>query len=190
MDPSLPLRHALVVGGTGMLRDAALWLGKHFAAVSVVARDAARLKQLALESEGRIHALPTDYANRSSFRLALRSSVESHGSVELALAWLHEDGLDALPDLLGVLSHQPQTRLFLLHGSAEAAPRARVAPQIEAIRSSRPGIIRRIILGWKPGYRGSRWLNHTEISSGVCEAINADQDLFVVGNIRPWEDRP
>ena len=65
------MSHALVVGGTGMLREATLSIAAHHDIVSVVARDEGRLVDLIDEGTGRgVKIMPwsVDYLVKSRLR--------------------------------------------------------------------------------------------------------------------------
>lgn len=186
--------HALVVGGTGMLRKASLHLAESGYAVSVVARRKERLDALAAEASslpGSIHPLPLDYRESDRLVGALHSSIERLGPVELAVCWIHSVAPDALRLTVETIAREsPSCRVFHVRGSAVANPAAG-GPRVPGWLKAFPGIrYRQVILGFVIEGGSSRWLTHDEISGGVIAAIARDEPYGVVGTVEPWSMRP
>ena len=186
--------HALVVGGTGMLRGASLGLAARGYTVSVVARRQSRLDALVQEAaglKGTIHPIALDYRDTGALKAALVKARTRFGPIELAVVWIHSIA-PAAP--LAVAHHvgSPQRpgRFFHVLGSAAADP-SRPDPQRRAVFASVANIrYREVILGFVREGRGSRWLTHDEISAGVLAAVEADRPRFIVGTVEPWDLRP
>jgi len=177
--------HALVVGGTGMLREATLALARRWATVSVVARRADRMP-------GRppsINPLPLDYRDTEALAGALRRAMEQHGPIRLAVCWIHSTAPGALPAVAAVLGGSGEPcRLFHVCGSAAADPTRLPRPALDPLP---PNVsYRQVILGFQIEGERSRWLTHSEISQGVLQAIADDAEYRVVGVVRPWDRRP
>lgn len=91
----MPLVHALVVGGSGMLAGVSLELCRRGFVPSVVARRASRLAALArrVSGLGRIHPLAVDYHSTDDLASALRSAELELGTFALAVVWIHSTAL-------------------------------------------------------------------------------------------------
>lgn len=183
--------HALVVGGTGMLRGVSLHLAQGGRTVSVVARSRERLRSLAQapESQGRINPLPLDYRDDAALEAGVRSALTRFGPVDLAVFWIHRTAPRAPATLVHLLSEPGRAwRLFHVRGSAAARPSHRRSPLVDA--AVPPCRYRQVILGFVAGDGGSRWLSHDEIAAGVIRAVEEDAEEAVVGRVTPWERRP
>lgn len=186
--------HALVVGGTGMLRGVVLELAARGFAVSVVARGLSRLEALAREAAaggGLVHPVTVDYHDTAALDRALAAACDRWGAIELAVVWIHRTA-PAAPMVVARWVGGPQRpgRFFHLLGSAVADP-SRPDPQRRAAYEALPHLVyREVILGFVTEGHRSRWLTHQEIAAGVVAAIDADQPRFIVGTVEPWDRRP
>ncbi|RHB46766.1 short-chain dehydrogenase [Exiguobacterium sp. AM39-5BH] len=97
------MKHALVIGGSGMLAEAVLWLAEVGYHVSIIGRDAEKMSRLTEQAPARLSEVLVD--NRDDLRLkeALRRSIADYGDFDLVVAWIHSDAADALPSVLSVL---------------------------------------------------------------------------------------
>ncbi|MFS8640353.1 MAG: short-chain dehydrogenase [Symbiobacteriaceae bacterium] len=186
--------HALVVGGTGMLRGASLGLAARGYTVSVVARRQSRLDALVQEAAGltgNIHPIALDYRDTTVLETALADARSRFGPVDLAVVWIHSVAPAApLAVARQVGSSERPGRFFHVLGSATADP-SRPDPRRRATFASFPNIrYREVILGFVVDGRRSRWLTHEEISAGVLAAVDADRPRFIVGTVEPWDLRP
>ena len=151
-------RHALVVGGTGMLAPAARALADRGHAVTCIARRLADLgRGVAVEA--------ADYRKENELREALARAKQSRGPIELAVCWIHTDAPKAPRFVAESLA--PGARLVQLFGT-RVWPLADVPLHVA---------YRQVLLG----STGGRWLTHEEISAGVLEAVDADRPVHVVG---------
>lgn len=187
-------RHALVVGGTGMLKGLTLSLATQGYTVSVVARNVSRLQMLvdaAHGSAGRINPLAVDYRHGVELREKLTAASETYGPFGLAVCWIHSTAPDALRQVAEVVGTDSQScRLFHVRGSAAANP-ANAAKNVPEWLSNFPNIrYRQVILGFVVERGTSRWLSHQEISDGVAAAVREDAPYYVVGTVEPWSLRP
>ena len=189
------MSHALVIGGTGMLRGVCLHLAGMVDTVSVVARNAARLEALAsqarrLNRPGEINAIALSYANVAELTRSIRDAAGEYGPITLAVAWVHASAPKTLPAAAMTLGELGHCRLFQIMGSTAAYPTVEL-PEDEPLRRTPNIRYRRVILGFvvEPA-GGSRWLNNTEIAAGVNRAIELDERETVVGTVRPWSSRP
>jgi hypothetical protein len=186
--------HALVVGGTGMLRGVCLELAARGWVVSVLARRHSGLGLLAAEVRdlaahegmggGSINPLPADYEDSGMLAARIRSARAAHGAISLALCWIHSTAPDAF-DLVTELLSNPRRpcRVFRVVGSGYEPQ-----PENEG-RTQEPGhtegvLVRRVVLGSVREGQGRRWLTHEEIARGVIGAIDRDEARCVIGDAR------
>ena len=186
--------HALVVGGTGMLRCVSLELAARGHVVSVVARRQSRLAALvraAAGLKGTIYPIALDYRDTGALETALADARSRFGPFELAVAWIHSTA-PAAPLAVARLVGSPERPGCFFHvlGRGAADP-SRPDPERRAMFASLPNIrYREVILGFVLEGRRSRWLTHEEISAGVLAAVDADRPRFIVGTVEPWDLRP
>jgi hypothetical protein len=172
-------RHALVVGGTGMLADATRFVRAQSARMTLVARRAEAADLTRSPDE----ACPVDWRDFAAFWKALSPRIRARRP-DLALLWMHASGERALHWLLAQLVTHPVLIVHVL-GSSSGDPRA-CNESLKAILSSDPSVqYVTVVLGSKalPGGR-RRWLTNAEISAGAIEAIQTGRDV-VVGEIVP-----
>lgn len=194
LTPVARSRHALVVGGTGMLREVVRWLAEEGWTVSVVARGRARLRALQDQAErldGSVRPIRVDYRKDGSFRSELDSAIGAAGPIELAICWIHSTAPGAPGILAEILGRQDTAcRLFRLRGSVARDPSVPDRHDLHLREAGPPILYRRVILGYRSEGGGSRWLTDPEIASGVIEAVRSDAEETVVGIIEPWSARP
>ncbi|MDA1533562.1 short-chain dehydrogenase [Bacillus cereus group sp. TH254-2LC] len=178
--------HALVIGGTGMLKRVSIWLCEQGFHVSIIGRDEVKLENVKRESTTpeSITCLPLDYHNDDGVKLAIKNTIERNGPITLVVAWIHSSAKDALSlicrelDLLSEIYD-----VFHILGSKAS----RIAShKIGGKRCS----YHRIILGFILEDTYARWLTHEEISDGVIKGIESKCDEWIVGRVEPWELRP
>jgi hypothetical protein len=140
--------HALVIGGTGMLRGLVLWLAERHETVTVVSRR---------RSVPGTNAVHLDWHDTAALRAALAEATAAHGSIELAVCWIHSTA----PEAIDVVAEAVlPDRIFQVLGSGH-----------------RDSAYRKVRLGRK----GSRWLTDEEISAGAIEAVEKDAHDHQVG---------
>lgn len=187
-------QHALVVGGTGMLRRVALFLADQGYTVSVVARQMNRLISLvksASNSRGVIVPISVDYRHDRWVVEALRDSIARHGPISLAVCWIHSTAPNALRTVGETIAATTSCcRLFHVRGSAATNP-ARFLSLLPTWLQVHPQLhYRQVILGFVVEDDRSRWLTHDEIARGVMTAMKEDAAQYIVGTVEPWSDRP
>jgi hypothetical protein len=176
--------HALVVGGTGMLRAVALALARE-GPVSVVARSARELESLARGAPG-VHPVRVDYRDGPALAAALAEAVGARGRFSTAVAWIHSDA----PGAAEAIARFVEGRYFHVLGSASADP-SRPDPGRRARFEAIPGITyHEVVLGFVLEGGGSRWLTDAEIARGVLDAVAAAAPRAVVGVVEPWGAKP
>lgn len=184
--------HALVVGGTGMLRGVSIHLAERGHTVTVVARRRTRLRAVARAASGALGSIvpmPLDYRDSTALRAALLDVQLAHGPISLVVCWTHSIAPVA-PEIVAaaVRPGEPPCRFFHVLGSATADPSRSGDGERFA---GRAGLhYRQVILGFVRERGRSRWLTHEEISAGVIGAIEHDRPRTVVGVTEPWPLRP
>lgn len=179
--------HTLVIGGSGMLAEATLWLANRGDIVSVIARNEEKMEQLRKNAKHpeNMNLIRVDYRKDKDWFDTLRNLQQKYGTPSLVVSWIHSDAPKAYPILFDVIGNQSKThwRLFEVRGSASAlSQKRREVPK--------KCLYRLIILGFIRENGLSRWLTNHEISRGVIDAIKKDQTYSVVGQIEPWDLRP
>jgi len=178
-------KHALVIGGTGMLSEVSLWIAGEGFHVSVVGRDAERMQRLTARSE-HISPVLVDYKNEIHFAAGLERAVEENGPVELVVAWIHSDAPQALEQVISTVGDQSgEWSLYHVLGSRANLREVKGSVSIPAGCS-----YYQIQLGFVLEDGGSRWLRNDEIAIGVIEAVAGRCEVSVVGVLESWEWRP
>jgi len=194
MPPAQTRRHALIVGGTGMLYGASLGLAERGFHVSVVARNRDRLYRLAQAVRGlagTVHPVPVDYRDTDRMVAALAETRVRFGPIELAVVWIHGTAPQAPMEVAKMVGDVGAPgRYFYVLGSASANP-AHINGSLRAALARLDNLLyREIILGFVVEGGRSRWLTNAEISAGVLHAIDADEPRYVVGTVEPWALHP
>ncbi len=179
------MTHALVVGGTGMLRPVSLYLAAKYNKVSVVAMSD-RLDSLVSESD-KINPIRVDYCNTAVLDSALQAATNEFGRFDIAVIWVH---LKKAPEAPYVIAKYVSGRYIHLLPSWTADP-AKENQKLQKERHKRFEEIKNlnyqeIILGWQ----GSRWLHNDEISAGTIYAIEHPKQKQVIGTVEPWSAKP
>jgi len=104
MNSDAEIGHALVVGGTGMLRGVCLQLARNGWTVSVIARDERRLQALTDESGGGITPMPLDYRDPATLSAAICARIAAIGPISLVIAWIHVTSREATQVIAAVAS--------------------------------------------------------------------------------------
>lgn len=175
------VRHALVVGGSGMLAGLSRSLLDISDRVSVLARSAERVRAIAPALEPVI----CDYNDATAVSDAL-NVLPPPG---LVVAWIH----GRAPELRRALASRvtPGGRFVQVLGSAHGDPsHPERLSEMAAAAESLPVTYQAVILGFALDAGRSRWLTHEEISTGVFHAIMADVPRAIVGTVEPWSARP
>ncbi|MCI0448427.1 MAG: short-chain dehydrogenase [Chlorobi bacterium] len=188
------MSHALVVGGTGMLKKVALrQLGK-YDRVSVIARNKKGLEKLEKESgenSGKLNMLQLDYTDYEILKSLLIRSINDYGEISLAVSWIHSTAQRA-PSIIADLINQTSAKcdFFEVLGSSFANPNNESKEREKEFGKFSNIIYHKIILGFIMENGKSRWLTNTEISGGVINAIENNSKSGIVGVVEPWSERP
>lgn len=182
------MKHALVVGGTGMLADVSIWLVNQGYQVSIIARNPARMNSLLERTNNKHNITPllVDYKKDDALQAKVRAAIEKHGPIDLAIAWIHSNAPNALNVIVNeITEHQNDWDLFHVLGSSS---------NLEKIKKGIPAPegcnYYQVQLGFVLEGEFSRWLSHKEISVGVIDAIRHRKKILTVGQLEPWEKRP
>lgn len=168
------MKHALVIGGSGMMTGTVLWLAEVGYHVSIIGRDTEKMRRLTEQLPGRLSAVLVDYRDDLRLQEALRRSIAVHGEIDLVVAWIHSDTANALPCVLSAL--QRGTDVFHVLGSRANPSGVRSGlPIPEDVR------YHQVQLGYQVVNGEHRWLTHEEIAGGVIEAIHGNKTYHVVG---------
>ncbi|MBI3892033.1 MAG: SDR family NAD(P)-dependent oxidoreductase [Candidatus Wallbacteria bacterium] len=184
--------HVLVIGGTGMLKDACLELAARGYVVSVVGRDTGRLEAMMMDASAAgnmLSPLEVDYFRTDAFTQAVRHAVELFGPIDAVVAWVRSDAREVLPATMREVSAAGRSwRLFEVLGTASKDAET---PRSQPDLSPAGGLCayREIVLGFVPQPGGARWLETSEICEGVLDAVTSDRST-VVGTVEPSEARP
>jgi short-subunit dehydrogenase len=100
------MKHALVVGGTGMLKDVTLWLVKLEYHVSVIGRTKNKFSRIQNEvaDPKQLTFLQLDYTNTNILKEKLTSAIAKNGPIELVVAWIHSTAPNALQTITEIVS--------------------------------------------------------------------------------------
>jgi hypothetical protein len=180
-------KHILIVGGTGMLREAVMELAREASIVSVIARNYEGLDTLDRDAQKKgwkINPLPVDYRDADLLKRHLENAVNRYGPVTTAVVWVHSDAPEALDVIAEILD--AKCKVFYIGGSSL---RDRTVADVKATSPFKKSKLRLVTLGFIVENGSSRWLTNAEISAGVVEAFKSDSDK-VVGQLQPAGQKP
>ncbi|HLR51668.1 MAG TPA: short-chain dehydrogenase [Candidatus Avamphibacillus sp.] len=182
------MKHALVVGGTGMLARASLWLLDQGYHVSIIARNPGRMDQLIEQTnfKNQVTPLVVDYKDNNALQKKVHETIAKNGAIDLVVAWIHSTAPAALEIIVKEISvTKDDWELFHVLGSSSNLNEIKREVGVPEGYS-----YYQIRLGFVIEGNRSRWLTHGEISNGVIEAIQKKNKIFTVGQIDNWEKRP
>ncbi|MCT2534803.1 short-chain dehydrogenase [Aquibacillus koreensis] len=182
------MKHALVVGGTGMLSDVSLWLVDRGYHVSIIARNSNRMEKLMSTThlKDNITPLLVDYTDGEKLQEQIHYTVEKNGSIDIVVAWIHSVAEHALSVIINEVSQkQDEWELFHILGSSSDLDRIKQKASVPE-----NCLYYQIQLGFVNDGSHSRWLTNAEISAGVMEGIKKKERVHTVGQLEPWENRP
>jgi hypothetical protein len=184
--------HTLVIGGTGMLREATIALAQRSTLLTAVSHSRSALRELGQALSGtpcERRLLSLDWQNAAEFISTLKRHIEASGAPSLVVAWLHDPALG--PVVANAISLLDSRCDFFQVLGIHAADPARAPNDLYASLAPRGELgYHQVILGFTKTESGSRWLTHSEISAGVLEAIARKAPSHIVGTVTPWSDRP
>jgi NAD(P)-dependent dehydrogenase (short-subunit alcohol dehydrogenase family) len=182
------MKHALIIGGTGMLSRVSLWLLDNGYHVSIIARNSGRMERLIEKTNFKSHITPifVDYTNSKDLQEKVRHVIKQNGSIHLVVAWIHSIAEDALPTITEEVSKQRnEWNLFHVLGSSSNLETIKLKVAVP-----NNCIYHQVQLGFLIEGIHSRWLTNQEISDGVIEAMKTREQVFTVGELEPWDRRP
>lgn len=180
------MKHALVVGGSGMLAKTSLWLADNSYKVSVIGRNSRKLSKLTDASKN-IIPISVDYYNERLFSSAIHNSITTYGPYNLVDAWIHSNSrqiIDAISSEIRKITNKEWSLFHVLGSSSNLEDILREMDYIENCD------YHQVQLGFIIENNKSRWLTHDEISNGVINCIRSNSKKYVVGTLTPWSKRP
>jgi hypothetical protein len=169
-----------VVGGTGILRPAALALAAQGRRVTVLARGARD------EPGTGLSGAPADATDMMALAAALDAAIAARGPLALALVYAPFAPAAAQA---AVARRVPGTLVHVLT-SRWSAPGVDPGER-DAWAPDGPGPTRRLLLGWAVEADGTtRWHTPAEVSAAALSAAHSAQRESALGALRPWSDRP
>lgn len=185
--------HALITGGTGMLKGVPHYFTQHGYTVSVIARNPNGLNKLieAKAEHGFINPIKVDYSDYNQLEEKINSAIDNYGKIETAVSWIHSTAPEAPYIIADVLNNQNvKTKFFHVLGYEYASPDEKSVDIKYSFERFVNLIYKKIILGFVIEDDNSRWLTDTEISNGVIDGVINEKDTFIVGTVEPWEKHP
>jgi hypothetical protein len=174
-------KHALVIGGTGMLSDVCVALAQQGYIVSIIGRTVSKFQRIISESPvDSIFPILIDY-NTSEVINEVEKVIEEKGSFDLIVSWT--PNYSVLEQICELNCGIDNFRLFHVKGSRRYF-------RDETIQIPAHCDYRKVFLGFIIEDDHSRWLTHHEISTGVINQIETDQATGIIGQIEPYELRP
>lgn len=177
-------KHVLVIGGTGMLKEASLWFADNGYIVSVIGRNPKKHKNMSSVSTcpERINSLIVDYTNHALLERQLRDAMANYGPFSMVVSWISSlPSLKLINDI--VSEHSSSWKLYQVKGS-----RRYFEDDVLPVPSNCKH--RSIYLGFVIEGDTSRWLMNTEISQGVIKSVEEDTKDSIIGVLHPYERRP
>ncbi|MBM7645181.1 hypothetical protein JOD45_001392 [Scopulibacillus daqui] len=182
--------HDLIVGGTGMLKQASVWIASQSEKVVIVGRDKRKfedIQRLAVDDDNLLF-LEVDYHDTNQLTDHLIKTIQQYGPFDRAVVWMHSTAQESLQKLVDILSSTTKNKWSLFHVLGSAASR-----RVSNRKPVCPVNVdyHEIILGFKILDNGeSRWLTHDEISDGIIHAIKSRNRTSIIGRVEPWHMRP
>lgn len=182
------MRHALVIGGTGMLSGVSRFLIDQEYHVSIIARNKERMERL-IKKTADVHSITPlllDYRNDDELQKKVHATIQKNGAIDLVVAWIHSTAPRALQVIANEMSiHQNEWELFHLLGSSTDIKKIK-----RNVTMPSNCFYHQIRLGFVIENTRSRWLTNKEISDGVIEAIQKGDQTQTIGQLEPWDKRP
>lgn len=176
------MKHALVIGGTGMLSNVSLWLVNNNYNVSIIARDRQKMERLISQAfnKSNINPVLIDYSNDFELRNSIQSLIEKYGSIDVVVAWIHSYAKNALNSITQIASNSSRDlKLYHILGSSSNLSEIK-----KSINIPDNCIYCQVQLGFIVQDETSRWLTNDEIANGVIEALKANKsEPVLIGEI-------
>lgn len=189
-DESREVPHALVLGGSAMLRGTCLHLAANGWRVGIVSRDERRLalmEQEAAATDGTLHPLPLDYEDLDALVPALERHVEAHEAIRLLVSWVHGGAEAALEASVRIIERKPARQRTLLEVRT-ASVDGREPPPAASVELGPEWQRRSALIGFRLESDGhQRWLTDDEIAEGLSRAVAEDIDApLTLGTVGQW----
>lgn len=166
--------NSLVVGATGMLQEATVWVAERSEKLVLISRNA---PESHLAARSNVVALSADWTNAHAFTKTI-AGAGGFTDTQLAVLWMHGNGVLAKRQVLGELT-KLDCLIVHVQGSTALANLRGVVANASASGSNATSIT--VTLGAIGTDAGQRWLTWAEISAGVIEAIEAKESRIVGG---------
>lgn len=176
--------HTVVVGGTGMLLAASTALAARSRRLTSVARTLRSLARLDAAVRGAAcahHVLALDWNAADRFLQAIERHLEATEPPDLVLAWIHDDDLTIRLACRLAAAGRPPLFVHVVGSATSRLIDVADAARERLVASGAAVAYRQVVLGARPSGGTMRWLTHEEISRGVVDAIDSEQERFVVG---------
>lgn len=115
--------HSLIIGGTGMLSAASVWLADHSDNTSIIARNQAKMERLLNKADpaSSITPLFVDYKDRAGLKEKIKAAILQKGPIDLVIAWIHSDANHALDIICHEAAQEnPAWKLYHVLGSSSS----------------------------------------------------------------------
>lgn len=113
--------HALIVGGTGMLKEVSVWLCNQGFYVSIIGRDKDKLEGIknTCDTPENVTCIPLDYHDSETLKQSIKDTMKQNGPITLVVAWIHTTAKKALQVICEEIeSHSKSYSLFHILGSS------------------------------------------------------------------------
>ncbi|NMH72172.1 short-chain dehydrogenase [Bacillus sp. RO2] len=181
------MKHALVVGGTGMLSEVCMWLDSQNYHVSVIGRNTEKMSRLIEQvDKGKITSLLVDYNKVNLLDIYLKQTIHENGPITLVVAWVHTGGEQGLTKIIEIVA-EPSEPWELYHVLGSRAKLSQVKRELYIPVNCH---YFQVQLGFKLEEDRGRWLNNHEIADGVIKAIQRKDSTSLVGVLEPANLRP
>jgi hypothetical protein len=180
------MKHALVVGGSGMLAKTSLWLAENGYKVSVIGRNQQNLRKL-IDINPDIIPISVDYNHERQFRSCINNSVASQGPYESVVAWIHNNDKKIIQIIESEIRRTSSMEWSLYHVLGSSSNLEDIRKELASIENCK---YHQIQLGFIIENSQSRWLTNDEISDGVIYGIRSKLKKHLVGTLMPWNQRP
>ena len=180
-------KHALVIGGTGMLSDVSAWLNKKGYIVTVIGRRNETYHKLLkkVPKPKRMKSVLVDYHNTAALTETLMERMKKDGTFDVIVAWVHRSAPEAIPAVLNLVAANRKESFDFYHVKSSTSYRNKTKIEVPSTCN-----LYEIYLGFKIFNNHSRWLTNKEISEGVIGSIHHKRKMTIVGELEPWEKRP
>lgn len=178
------MAHILIVGGTGMLKDAALYFTKHAYTVSVIARNQKGFDNLIESNSGNgfINPLKVDYHDSKLLKEKIESAISELGKIDSCIAWIHSNAGSALYIIADELNNQNiNVNFYHVLGSRSPDFLKKESGFENKFKWYENLVYKKIILGFVREKENTRWLTDTEISNAVIDAFGKESDTYLAG---------